>query len=79
MIVKLTGEFVQLAEGRTEIELMMAPTTIRSLFSALELEYPTGQWKYCCVAVNGTMYQDAWYTPIGPNDEVVLMPAIGGG
>ena len=54
MKVKLTGEYVQLAEGQVEIEVYEA-TTIRGLFHALESAHPTGQWQHSCVAINGTM------------------------
>ena len=78
MKVKLTGEYVQLADGQVEIEVYEA-TTIRGLFHALESAHPTGQWQYSCVAINGTMYQDSWSTEIKEDDEVVIMPPIGGG
>tara|TARA_B100001750_G_scaffold243528_1_gene258971 strand:+ start:95 stop:331 length:237 start_codon:yes stop_codon:yes gene_type:complete len=78
MKVKLTGEYIHMADGQTEIEVYDT-NTIRGLFNALESVHPTGQWQYSCVAVNGTMYQDAWSTEINANDEVVIMPAIGGG
>ena len=31
------------------------------------------------VAIDGTIYQDAWQTPLNPDSEVVLIPKIGGG
>ena len=76
--VKLTGEFVLAADGKTEIVLPDV-SNIKNLFKALENVYPTGKWHYCCVAVNGTMYQDDWLKSLNENDEVVIMPAIGGG
>jgi len=78
MKVKLTGEFVLLAGGKREI-VVPNVSNIKNLFKALENACPTGKWHYCCVAVNGTMYQDDWRKPLNENDEVVIMPAIGGG
>ncbi len=31
------------------------------------------------VAVDGTIYQDTWFESVGPDSEVHIMPAIGGG
>ena len=77
MIVKLTGEFV-INTGRKEIELY-GPTTIRGLLNALGNSYPGGGWYNCNVAINGTMYNNAWQQAIKEADEIVIMPAIEGG
>jgi len=38
-----------------------------------------GGWDNCNVAINGTMYADAWFQPIKEEDEIVIMPPIEGG
>jgi len=31
------------------------------------------------LAIDGTIYRDAWFTPVKPDSEVVLMPLMVGG
>ena len=77
MIVKLTGEFAT-TTGRREVELY-GPPTIKELLSALANSFPNHGWANSNVAINGTMYSDAWFQPIAEGDEVVIMPPIEGG
>ena len=77
MKIKLTGEFAT-STGRAEIEIY-GPTTIRGLLNALDGSFPNHGWGSCNVAVNGTMYTNAWSQPISENDEIVIMPPIEGG
>jgi MoaD family protein len=83
MKIKLTGEFATLT-GKREVEIN-GPTNIKQLLKALDSAYPNvimetrGGWDNCNVAINGTMYADAWFQPINEDDEVVIMPPIEGG
>ena len=77
MIVKLTGEFATLT-GRKDVEIY-GPTNIKTLLSALDNAYPNYGWDNSNVAINGTMYSDAWFQPIAEDDEIVIMPPIEGG
>jgi sulfur carrier protein ThiS len=77
MIVKLTGEFATLT-GKREVEIF-APTNIKNLLTALDTAYPNYGWDNCNVAINGTMYSNAWLQPISWKDEIVIMPLIEGG
>ena len=77
MIVKLTGDFAA-STGRREVEIY-GPTTIKALFSALDNSFPNHGWDNCNVAINGTMYNNAWMQPITEADEIVIMPPIEGG
>ena len=77
MIVKLTGEFAT-TTGRREVEIY-GPTTIKSLLGSLDNSFPNHGWDNSNVAINGTMYSDAWFQPIAEGDEVVIMPPIEGG
>ena len=77
MIVKLTGEFAT-TPGRREVEIY-GPTTIKELLSALDNSFPNYGWDNCNVAINGTMYADAWFQSITEGDEIVIMPPIEGG
>ena len=77
MKVKLTGEFVT-STGRQEIEIY-GPTTIKALLNSLDNSFPNHGWDNCNVAINGTMYSNAWSQPITEADEIVIMPPIEGG
>ena len=77
MIVKLTGEFAT-STGRREVEIY-GPTNIKQLLAALDNSFPNHGWDNSNVAINGTMYADAWFQPITEGDEIVIMPPIEGG
>jgi len=77
MKIKLTGEFATLT-GRQVVEIY-GPTTVKALLSALDNTYPNHGWDNCNVAINGTMYVNAWTQPISETDEIVIMPPIEGG
>ena len=77
MKVKLTGEFATLT-GRQEIEIY-GPTNVKALLSALDNSYPNHGWDNCNIAINGTMYSNAWTQSISEDDEIVIMPPIEGG
>jgi molybdopterin converting factor small subunit len=49
------------------------------LLKALDRKFPNYGWDNCNVAINGTMYADAWFQPITEGDEIVIMPPIEGG
>ena len=77
MKIILTGEFATLT-GRQIVEIY-GPTTVKALLSALDNSYPNHGWDNCNVAINGTMYANAWTQPISEGDEIVIMPPIEGG
>ena len=77
MKVKLTGEFATLT-GKREVEIH-GPTNIMQLLKALDNSFPNYGWDNCNVAINGTMYSNAWMQPIAEDDEIVIMPPIEGG
>ena len=56
--------------------------TFRRLITELEARYP-GLGKQVedgmAIAIDGTIYQDAYGARIGPDSEVVLIPKIAGG
>ena len=77
MKIKLTGEFATLT-GKREVEIH-GPTNIMQLLKALDNSFPNYGWDNSNVAINGTMYSNAWMQPIAENDEIVIMPPIEGG
>jgi len=78
--VVLSGTLKQLAGGVSEIDI--EARDVRQLlrvlgerFPALEPHLDNGY----AVAIDGEIFQDAWFAPIGPDSEVHLVPAIRGG
>ena len=78
--VILSGTLKQLAGGASEIEL--DARDVRQLLRVLSERYPelaphleSGY----AIAIDGEIFQDAWFAPIGPDSEVHLVPAIRGG
>jgi len=78
--VVLSGTLKQLAGGASEIEL--DARDVRQLLRVLSERYPelaphleSGY----AIAIDGEIFQDAWFAPIRPDSEVQLVPAIRGG
>ena len=78
--VVLSGTLKQLAGGASEIDV--AARDVRQLLRELGSRYPelaphleSGY----AIAIDGEIFQDAWFAPIGPDSEVHLVPAIRGG
>jgi molybdopterin converting factor small subunit len=66
--------------GQSEFEV--EANTVRRMISELDRRFPgLGQQidESMAVAIDGTIYQDAYMAELGPNSEVVLIPKIGGG
>jgi sulfur-carrier protein len=63
-------------------EFEVEANTVRRMIVELDRRYPgLGQQidESMAVAIDGTIYQDAYMAPLGPDSEVVLIPKIGGG
>lgn len=78
--VVLTGNLRQLTGGESEFDLPV--TNVRKLFEALTERFPEilpHLEEGIAVAIDGEIFQDAWFEPIAPEAEVHLMPKIGGG
>ena len=78
--VVLSGTLKELAGGASEIEL--EARDVRQLLRALGERYPALAPHLdagYAIAIDGEIFQDAWFAPIGPNSEVHLVPAIRGG
>jgi sulfur-carrier protein len=78
--VLLSGTLKQLAGGASEIEV--EARDVRQLLRELSERYPelgphleSGY----AIAIDGEIFQDAWFAPIRPDSEVHLVPAIRGG
>jgi len=78
--VVLTGNLAQLTGGETSFDI--EASTVRKLFDALGQKFPALAPHLedgIAVAIDGEIYQDAWFAAISPESEVHIMPAIGGG
>jgi molybdopterin synthase sulfur carrier subunit len=78
--VVLSGTLKQLAGGESDIEI--EARDVRQLLRALGERYPelaphleSGY----AIAIDGEIFQDAWFAPIRSDSEVHLVPAIRGG
>jgi molybdopterin converting factor small subunit len=78
--VHLNGTLKQYSGGASEIDL--DARDVRQLLRALGERYPelaphleSGY----AIAIDGEIFQDAWFAPIRPDSEVHLVPAIRGG
>jgi molybdopterin synthase sulfur carrier subunit len=66
--------------GVTEFDV--EANTVRRMITELDRRYPgLGQQidESMAVAIDGTIFQDAYMAPLEPDSEVVLIPKIGGG
>ena len=78
--VVINGNLRQFTGGENKLELQAE--TIRQLLRQLGERHP-GLKPHLedgiAVAIDGTIYQDAWLEPIPAGSEVHLMPKIAGG
>ena len=78
--VVLSGTLKELAGGTSELDLEAAD--VRQLLRALGDRFPAlapHLDEGYAIAIDGEIFQDAWFAPIGPDSEVYLVPAIRGG
>jgi sulfur-carrier protein len=78
--VKLWGTLRHATEGLAEVEVQAS--TFKELLDQLSRTYPGLQPQIkrgVSVSVDGRIYREAWFTPIKPDSEVVLMPFMVGG
>ncbi len=78
--VLLSGTLRELAGAPSEVEV--AARDVRQLLRELAALYPALEPHLesgYAIAIDGEIFQDAWFAPIGPDSEVHLVPAIRGG
>ena len=66
--------------GASEFDIEAA--TVRDLIDALDVRFPgLGEFvdRRMAFAIDGDIHQDSWFSPIGADSEVYLIPKIGGG
>ena len=80
VMVTLFGSIRAHAEGRAQVEVQAS--TFKELLDRLVEQYPGMKPQIdrgISVAVDGLVYKEAWFTPIKPDSEVVLLPYMQGG
>lgn len=78
--VVLWGSLKVLAGGETTCEVEAA--TIREMLDALTARHPKLAPVLAsgvAVAIDGQIYRDDWFQPIGPDSEVYVLPHMAGG
>ena len=78
--VTLFGSLRAHAEGRAKVEI--EATTFKDLLDRLVEQYPAMKPQIdrgVSVAIDGLVYKEAWFAPIRPDSEVVLLPYMQGG
>jgi molybdopterin converting factor small subunit len=78
--VVLVGNLARLTGGVAELQL--SATSVKQLFQQLAELYPEIEphlSEGIAVAVDGQIYQDDLFQPIGADSEVFLLPQIAGG
>ena len=78
--VKLWGSLRSLADSEEFVEV--EARNFKQLLDALEEKYPAFRpelGRKVSMALDGEIYREAWFTPISPESEVVLMPYMEGG
>ena len=78
--VKLWGSLRALANGEEWVEV--EASNFRELLEALVVKYPGLEPQIkrgVSLALDGVIYREAWFTKIGPENEIILMPYMVGG
>ena len=78
--VVLVGNLARLTGGVAEFQL--SATSVKQLFDQLTALHPAigpHLEEGVAVAIDGQIYQDALFQPIGADSEVFLLPQIAGG
>lgn len=78
--VVLWGTLRSATGGQAEVEV--DASSFKELLDKLAETYPGLKPQIergVSLALDGKIYREAWFTPIGPESEVVLMPYMTGG
>ena len=78
--LKIWGSLRAFTEGRAQVEV--DARNFKELLDRLAQDYPGLKPQIergVSLALDGRIYREAWFTEIGPENEVVLMPYMAGG
>jgi molybdopterin synthase sulfur carrier subunit len=77
----LSGDLQKLTGGESVLEI--DARDVKQLLRMLSERYPELaphlEQDSFAIAIDGEIFQDVWFAPIGPDSEVHLIPAIRGG
>lgn len=74
------GSLRRFTDGQAQVEV--EASNFKELLDRLSRDYPGLKPQIergVSLALDGLIYREAWFTEIGPNSEVVLMPYMAGG
>lgn len=78
--VKLWGSLRALADGQEWVEV--DARNFKELLDQLVIKHPGLEPQIkrgVSLALDGVIYREAWFTRIGPENEIILMPYMVGG
>lgn len=78
--MKIWGSLRAFTEGQGVVEV--EATTFKEVLDRLAERHPGLAPQIArgvSMALDGRIYREAWFTPVGPQSEVVLMPYMAGG
>ena len=78
--VRLWGSLEAHTGGKREVEVQAS--TLRELLAALAQDYPGLKPQLdrgVSISIDGRIYNDAWFTEVTPESEVVLLKRLEGG
>ena len=77
----LSGDLQKLTGGDAvvEIDAKDVKQLLRILSERFPALAPSLEQDSFAIAIDGEIFQDVWFAPIGPDSEVHLIPAIRGG
>ncbi len=78
--VAIWGSLRAATGGLAEVEIDAG--NLREVLDRLAEAYPGIQPQIdrgVSISIDGLIYNDSWFTPVGPDSEVVLLPRIVGG
>jgi sulfur-carrier protein len=78
--VTIWGSLRRFTDGQAQVQVQAR--TFKELLDQLALDYPGLKPQIdrgVSLALDGRIYREAWFTEIGPDSEVVLMPYMAGG
>ena len=78
--VTIWGSLRRFTDGKSPVDV--DATNFKELLDRLSEEYPGLKPQIergDSLALDGRIYREAWFTKIGPDSEVILMPYMAGG
>ncbi len=78
--VQIWGSLKAMTGGKGELQV--EAKNIREMLDRLGEAYPRLKPQLArgvSVSVDGKIYRDAWFTPLQPDSEIVLLPRLSGG